>query len=241
MATYRELIYIVIDELKIPSDDSYITEDHIAFLLRKYRAFILKQQYENKSKAIPEANKQTLCLDLIETPAIEEDLCTGGVYLRTTAKIPDVIVGGLNISTVDSIGGTLTYVSKERLPYVGNNKWLTNFIYAAKNSDNYIYLKSANPQFLYLDKIKVTGVFDDSEAVIKLMCSGDNDHCDPWDNEYPLESGLISMLTDLVVKELSTVIYRPEDRVNDANDGTDEYNSQKQTAVARAARGQYVG
>ena len=40
MRTYRQLIYLVLDELKLMSDDSSFTEDHIIFLLSKYRAFI---------------------------------------------------------------------------------------------------------------------------------------------------------------------------------------------------------
>ena len=43
--TWREVIYMVLDELKGMSDDFTFTEDHIAFLLGNYRSFILKQRY----------------------------------------------------------------------------------------------------------------------------------------------------------------------------------------------------
>ena len=46
MQTFRELVYMVMDELKLYSDDSNFTEDHIIMLLVKYRAFLLKQQYQ---------------------------------------------------------------------------------------------------------------------------------------------------------------------------------------------------
>ena len=39
---YREAIYMVLDEIKSISDDSLITEDHVIFLLNKYRTFLLK-------------------------------------------------------------------------------------------------------------------------------------------------------------------------------------------------------
>ena len=44
MATYKELVYMCLDELKLKSDDSFIQQEHIIFLLDKYRAFILKQR-----------------------------------------------------------------------------------------------------------------------------------------------------------------------------------------------------
>ena len=44
MSKYSELVYMVLDELKGMSDDFSFTEDHIVFLLDKYRAFILKQR-----------------------------------------------------------------------------------------------------------------------------------------------------------------------------------------------------
>lgn len=40
--TWRELIYMINDELKLDSDDSSFNEEHIAFLAGKYRAFLLK-------------------------------------------------------------------------------------------------------------------------------------------------------------------------------------------------------
>lgn len=65
MSTYREVIYMVSDEIKASSDDAYFTEEHIMFLLKTYRAFILKQRYADVKKQIPESNYQTICIDLI--------------------------------------------------------------------------------------------------------------------------------------------------------------------------------
>ena len=42
MNTFREMIYMILDEMKISTDDSYFTEEHIMYLINKYRAFILK-------------------------------------------------------------------------------------------------------------------------------------------------------------------------------------------------------
>ena len=66
MSTYKHLVYLVLDELKLMSDDSFFTEDHVIFLLNKYRAFLLKQRYSDIRKEIPTSNYQTLCLELEE-------------------------------------------------------------------------------------------------------------------------------------------------------------------------------
>ena len=67
--TWREIIYMCSDELKLSSDDSYYTEDHLKFLISKYRSFLLKQRYSDIKKFIPESNFSTICLDLMEVPA----------------------------------------------------------------------------------------------------------------------------------------------------------------------------
>ena len=64
MNTLREMVYMVIDQLKNLSDDSYYTEEHIIYLLNKYRALLLKQRYSDVKRQVPESNYQTICIDL---------------------------------------------------------------------------------------------------------------------------------------------------------------------------------
>lgn len=149
---------MVLDELKLASDDSFITEEHTMFLLGKFRNFILKQQYKDIKKEIPESNFQTLCLDLMQVPAIAGVPCEGGTYLRSSEKIPFTLtVDEPRLYIEDYYQGDITFVSRERMRYVGHNRWLPNIIYASIGPDNYLYLKSFNPQYLYLKKIKFTG------------------------------------------------------------------------------------
>ena len=70
MSTYKELIYIVSDLAKQQSDDTTLTERHIAFLLNKYRSYLLKQKYLNKTQEIPLSNYQTICADMTLVPAM---------------------------------------------------------------------------------------------------------------------------------------------------------------------------
>ena len=43
--TYREIVYMCLDTLKITSDDSIFNEDHILFLINRYRSILLQQKY----------------------------------------------------------------------------------------------------------------------------------------------------------------------------------------------------
>ena len=221
MSTYKELIYMVLDKLKLSSDDAQYTEDHIIFLLDKYRAFLLKQKYSDIKKYIPESNYQTICLDLIQVPAIAGGPCEGGTYLRSKEKIPFLIkIGTPRVYPLDYYQGEITYVSRDRMRYVGYNKFLQNIIYCSIGPDNYLYFKSSNPQYLYLEKVKFTGVFQDSTKASDLQCPNDDGNiiCDVLDRTFPIEDSLVSPLIELIVKELSGSIYRPDDETNNAKD-----------------------
>lgn len=222
MSTFREIIYMILDEMKISTDDSYFTEDHIMYLINKYRVLILKQRYSDIKKQIPESNYQTICLDLIEVPAISGEPCEGGSYLRSKEKVPFLMqIGVPKIYPIDYYQGEITYVSRERMRYIGYNKYLQNIIYCSLGPDNYLYFKSNNPQYLYLEKVKLTGIFEDSINASQLQCSNDKE-CDILDRTFPLEDSLISIVIELVVKELLAANYRPKDDINDAKDELSE-------------------
>lgn len=219
--TYREIAYMCLDQLKVASDDSYYTIDHILFLISKIRALLLKQTYSNIKKEIPQSNYQTICLDLMQVPAITGEPCEGGTYLRSKEKVPSTMTIGTNIVyPIDFYQGThITYVSRERMRYVGTNKWLKNIIYTSKGPDGYLYFKSSNPQFLYLEKVRMTGIFEDPDKAAELECDSNNNlECDVLDREFPLEEGLVASVIELVIKYLSGAVYRPKDQENDAND-----------------------
>lgn len=224
MATLRELTYMVLDELKLSSDDSYFNEEHIRFLIGKYRGLLLTQLYKDVKKEIAESNLQTISVNLEEVPAISGVCCEGGTFLKTVDKIPFL----MSISTpriyVDDFYNTeISYVSRERMKYVGNNKWLLNAIYASMGPDNYIYLKSSNPNFTtFLNTINITGIFEDPELVNSI----NNTEEDIMDSPYPLEEGLIPQVIEAVVKSLITPKYSPEDNDNNAKDNLPEMVTQ---------------
>lgn len=211
---------MILDQLKLISDDSTYTEEHVLSLAKQYRGLLLKQRYSDVKRQIPESNYQTICLDLIEVPPIAGEPCEGGIYLRSEQKIPSLMqIGNPSLYPVDYYQGDIAYVSRERMRYVGHNRFLQNIIYASIGPDQYLYLKSNNPQFLYIEQARMTGIFEDPEKVEELDCNQDNDGpCDVLDKDFPIEEALVPTLVELCVKELSGSVYIPDDRQNNSYD-----------------------
>ena len=217
--TLRELVFMVLDECKIHSDDSYFNEDHVSFLLSKYRSFLLKKELEKENKNLSSTNAQTICLNLMEVPAIEDFDCSGS-YLRSTEKIPSIVNEfKVQLYPLDYYQGEIIFTSRERMRYTGYNKWTKNLIYASKGPDDYLYLKSENPQYLYMEKLRMTAVFEDFEEAAQLACDEDGVVvCDKLDVQFPIESAQVPIIIELVVKELLGVKYQPKDKNNNAAD-----------------------
>lgn len=225
---YKDIVYMVLDEIKSTSDDAFFTEEHVLLLVNNYRNFILKQRYSDIKKPIPESNYQTICLNLIQVPAIAGLPCEGGTFLRSKEKVPFMMkIGTPKVYPINYYLGEITYVSRERMRYVGYNKYLQNIIYASLGPDNYLYLQSSNPQYLYLEKIRLTGIFENIESVSDLLCddSGDSINCDIMDKTFPIEDALVPPIIELVVKELLSAEYIPKDETNDAKDELSEVTS----------------
>lgn len=221
MSTYREVVYMVNDQLKYYSDDASFTEDHIKFIINNLRNWLLEKKYKNEAK-IPFSNYQTICLELEETPAIAGTDCFGS-YLKSKVKVPTLCqFGGTVIYPVDFISSKkISLVSIDRIKYAGEgNKFLENMIYAAIGPDDYLYLKSKNPQFLHLDKVRIMGLFIDNEEASKLECDNNGDIivCDVLDKEFPLDSSLVELVVNYAVTELSGQRYMPTDKTNNSTD-----------------------
>ena len=221
-----EIIYMVLDLAKAAtSDDSFYTEDHVVFLCKKYRAFLIKKEQE-KNKGMEDVasvfEQQQICLDLEKVPAIDGSPCTGGYYLRSTKPIPKLLDGYQpKVYPVDFFQGTnVSYVSNDRMRYIGSNPYLQNIIYSSIAPNKYLYLNSGNPQFLYLKKLRMTAVFEDFENVKDLLCddNGEGTPCDILDMDFPIREHLVPPLIELVVKELTGAKYQPQDTRNNAND-----------------------
>ena len=104
--------------------------------------------------------------------------------------------------------------------YIGHNRYLKNIIYCSIGPDGYLYFKSSNPQFLHLEKIKFTGIFQNSIKAAELQCDCCNEDniCDILDKDFPLEEPFIQIMVELIVKEITSAKYKAIDENNNAKD-----------------------
>ena len=177
------------------SDDSFFTEEHVIFLLKKYRSFLIKKEQEKQKSSTDIASEfeyQQICLDLEKVAAIDGEPCTGGYYLRTTKAIPKILEGNqprvYPIDFYQSIN--ICFIPRDRMRYVGTNKFLQNIIY------------------------------EDFDDVSDYLCDedGSDTSCDVLDESFPIREYLVPQLIELVVQQLVGAEYKPVDEKNNASD-----------------------
>lgn len=224
MATYREVTFMILDKLKSNTDDRYFEEDHIVFLINEYRAFLLKQRYSDIKKQIAESNYQTICLDLVEVPAISGIPCEGGSYLKSTLAIPHLLkIAQPRVFPENYYSGfEISYITRDRMRYTGYNRFLQNIIYASLGADKHLYLKGFDDKIFTLEQVRITGVFENAKQAFELTCpdlkTGEVGECDILNADLPLEEGLIPPLIELVHNDIYNAVYAPEDEMNNSND-----------------------
>lgn len=234
MSTFGEMIYMVMDEIKLNTDDSYYTEDHVLFMLSKYRALLLNQRYTDAKREVPDSNYQTIKMNLVCTDNIFDKF--KDCMKKSKEEIPKTLeVGITQIRPGDNSFRKFNYVSKERFEYVGScyNKYTNKLIYTTIMEDDYLYITSQNPQFKYIDKVNIHALFED---IIKASELEEPFICELQERRFPIEEGLVSPLIELVVKDLLSATYRPKDDDNNAKDDTSDLN----TFIARNMKSQFA-
>lgn len=222
----KEIVYMILDLAKAnTSDDSFINEDHVIFLLKKYRSFLIKKEQEKQKSTTDIASEfeyQQICLDLEKVAAIDGEPCTGGYYLRTTKTIPKIMEDNQpRVYPIDFYQGiNISFIPRDRMRYVGTNKFLQNIIYVSLGPDLHLYLNSSNPQFMYLRKLRMSAVFEDFDEATDLLCDNDGESqgCDVLGAVFPIRDYLVPTLIELVLKEITGAEYKPQDDHNNAND-----------------------
>lgn len=215
---------MVLDQIKSVNGDSFVTEDHVIYLANVYRDFLLEQKrLKDLFYSFTQDNEQTLCIDL-ERKAAMPDMDCNEIRLRSVQEIPNTMLNTqLHVYPFDYFYvKNIAFVSRDRFKFVGYNKYMRNIIYCTLGIDNHLYLKSNNPQFLYLKKLKVSGIFEDSDKAKDLVCCDDGSTCDVLDQTFPLQGDLIPQLIEFLVKELSGVLWRQSDKQNNSNDDIDD-------------------
>ena len=200
MTTWKELVYMVLDALKIHSDDAKFTEEHVLFLISKYRAYILKQAYNKTGINIPNSNYQTLLVRISN-------------HNISNKTIPPI----MNISNTsvyqpnEYYSNEITIVPKERMKYVGNNRYLKKIVYCSIDTNNYLNLTGYNLDVSPIEEVEIHAIF---ENPLDLY----DDYESALNEIFPTEDNLVPSILELVLKDLTNGIYKPSDNLNDAQD-----------------------
>lgn len=223
-----ELVYTINDELKLLSDDNTFTEEQILYLCNNYRAYLIKTDNLNKkllsTLGFDSPLYQEICVNLEEVSPSNSGSysCDGGTVLKSTNPLPDTLTD-ITVDINNYFHSTrLIYVPASRLKYIGCNKWTKNLIYASVLPNKYLYLKSSNPNFKFLEQVKVNSIFNDPSKALEYSCDSENKSCNILEADYPIESYMAPAIISYVVQELSASIYRPADIKNDAQDNLHE-------------------
>lgn len=212
------IVYYCLDAIKALSDDSIVNEEHVLYLLGKYRAMLLKK-YAAAGTVLSEVNYQTICVDLEN---YQQYACANGFTLKSKEKLPVMVnAGSPSILLYNGMESeNIIFVSFKRFKAALYNKWANKFVYCTIGEDRHLYLKSNDVESTYLKKLKVRSIFEDFETAQSMECSTDDTGviCDVMDSELPIEAALVPELIAYVVKEILGVAYRPKDTKNDAAD-----------------------
>lgn len=211
----KELVYMVLDEIKGLSDDFTYTEDHVIFLLNKYRTSLLKQKYKDDKGTMHSSNFQTMLLTLKDSLQ-NKDYILERQYKQSEEIVPELLTDkGVRVypETQFLDNADIAFITEDRMRYVGYNKYLKNAVYATVHND-YLYVTSRNLDIMDLEQVYLSAVFEDAIEAIKAI----NGEVDLLEEDFPIEDSLTSILIQSVVKELLGAAYRPKDQQNNAND-----------------------
>lgn len=232
MSTYRELIYIILDKVKESTDDSFFKEEHIAFLLDKYRPFLLKQRYADVRKSISQNNYSLLSMNIelqgnnFSPAANLASYTTNGIIYKTTTTVPRLVSFNdyieefkvlVNSSSdpYNQFVGDFSIVSPERFKFAGEKEWLKKFVYVTIGADYYLYLKVNDSDLILPNEVLLQGIIENPKKEVSRILPIVSSYLDM---QYPLEDALVPPLLELVVKDIADGVYRPEDTINNATD-----------------------
>lgn len=224
--TYREMVYIIMDELRILSDDTIWENEHFVFILNKYRALLFKQRYSDRKREIPSAYYQTLN---IECDQYNSDKNT----YQSKYRIPNLIDMNniwLYISSDDGIENeNFNFINPYRFKTLGYNKWLNNKKYCTIGVDNYYYLKLPSSETQESLSVNLYAVLDNPIDINSSSFLGERIvQTDPLDCEFPVEEALVQPIIDLCLKEIGQLNQLPRDILNNAMDDSGVQSNQNQ-------------
>jgi len=217
-------------------DDFEISKSQMEYWIKNQLADKIKQEIW-KGRAIPQPLVTDLgCITMESVDRAECcDIDINCSIRRTAVDVPRFVklTDGMaitRIGPIDKIKIPYNIISYERAPYVGNQMFGNNPVFAFWK-DERIYLVSKHAaKISMLRKINVQGVLEDfTDAKGFTTCSGDLCYTD--DSPMPITRDMIDYIKTAVLKvNLEVFLKAPEDNTNDAS-GSNTVEETQETRV----------
>lgn len=224
MSTLKEIVYATREQLHLYSDDSVFSNEYIAYLVKTTRALLLTQKYSIRSNIISNKIRQSFYKE-IELAEDNEFVSGLDSIVRTKEKIPYPFESfnlktNLRINSGSFKDTNFTFISMERVPFVGRSKWNNNQIYAFLANDMRLYFISNNPKVKLIENVKIMMCTENPEDAYLESIEYDSS-VDFWDVEYPVDEEMVSLIIDIIIKKLTLSMQVPRDKKNDSDDAAD--------------------
>jgi hypothetical protein len=224
MATYNQLIYDMLEDLKRYSVSSQvdISPRQIIFKYDKQRALWLEREMSGASSGIASKYVSRIgCMELTLGNPIDCCLDADCKILMTVKKIPRF----LNYQKKPAITGIflagdykerIPLVEFERLPYISEGKYKVKKPIAFINGEH-LFIMPTGIEHMLLESVYVQGVVADT-LQLEDYNTCDNGECFSYDDQYPFDESKLAYVRDYVLKEFVGGIQMPTDKTNDSRD-----------------------
>jgi len=217
----KEMIYDIIQATRDFSDNSFVQEEYVKFLINSYRAKYLHQAYVSKP-VVETINRQSIIMpmELVNSSYDESVIKTKNRILRTVDALPKILQLGRkpaihSITSMDRIElGEFELVDKRRAQYNVFSPFCGVVGYL--DTDYHLYFVTSTDEQKFIKSIVVDAVFEEPEEVLYLKYPDQEDAESAIDlEEYPVDMGMWANIKAEIVSEILRAAAVPLDNQND--------------------------
>jgi hypothetical protein len=227
--TATEIIYAVREKLKAYSDDSRYTDSYLMYLINLKRAVYIRREYNQLQRTFDSDVVQTFCMELEEVDSSvcpECAACEDCTVIRTKQKLPNTIelhsrASIVRVSPVGIYDRPFSIVSMNKMPYAGEGKYESKYVFVALHPNGHLYFKSESSSYRGLQYVSVTALIENPDDLENFECNSATCY-DPDRDQYPTEAWMVDIIISDIVRELANLKQLPEDKTNDANETSRE-------------------